>query len=180
MGDKQAIFKKIRKLMGNDEIKLPKCADDQALAVNFKTFFDEKIKEVREELEPDQQTSALLYTPLSVTEMSTTLSEFKCLQPDEVLLLIRNMNDKFCSLDPVPTWLFKRCTDILLPILTFIINESLTMGSIFPIDMKNAIVKQSLKSNDLDSELLKSYRPVSNLSFISKLLEKVVQEQLMG
>ena len=38
--------------------------------------------------------------------------------------------------------------------------------------MKSAIVKPLLKKSSLDPELFKNYRPVSNLSFISKLVEK--------
>ena len=35
-----------------------------------------------------------------------------------------------------------------------------------------------LKKPSLDRNLLKNYRPVSNLSFISKLIEKIVAKQL--
>ena len=37
-----------------------------------------------------------------------------------------------------------------------------------------------LKKENLDKNTLKNYRPVSNLSFASKLIEKVVAQQLTG
>ena len=71
----------------------------------------------------------------------------------------------------------KQCVDQLLPLLNSIINESLTKGE-FPIDFKNAIVKPLLKKPSLDKDELKNYRPVSNLYFISKVIEKLVAKWL--
>ena len=51
-----------------------------------------------------------------------------------------------------------------------IINTSLTTG-IVPRDLKSAIIKPLLKKPSLDKNLLKNYRPVSNLPFLSKILE---------
>ena len=45
--------------------------------------------------------------------------------------------------------------------------------------MKKAIVKPLLKKNGLDPELFKNFRPVSNLSFISKIIEKIVASRLV-
>ena len=44
--------------------------------------------------------------------------------------------------------------------------------------MKSAIVTPLLKKSTLDPDILKNYRPVSNLSYISKLLERVVAGRL--
>ena len=45
--------------------------------------------------------------------------------------------------------------------------------------MKKAIVSPLLKKLTLDKDVLKNYRPVSNLSFISKMLEKIVSSRLL-
>ena len=47
-----------------------------------------------------------------------------------------------------------------------------------PVALKKAIVKPLLKKADLDRECLKNYRPVSNLSCLSKIIEKVVASRL--
>ena len=60
-----------------------------------------------------------------------------------------------------------------------VINSSLSSG-IFPKLYKNAIVKPLLKNASLDSNDIKNYHSVSNLSFMSKVLEKIVMHQLMS
>ena len=68
-------------------------------------------------------------------------------------------------------------SDDLLPHLTIIINDSLHSG-LFPSAFKLAIVEPLLKKTALNPKFLKKYRPVSNLTFLSKTLEKVVLRQL--
>ena len=85
---------------------------------------------------------------------------------------------KTCELDAIPTSLFFQCLDAILPTLTIVVNHSLLTGE-FPVIFKTAIVKPLLKKTSLDSEDLKNYRPVPNLSFISKVLEKVVLSQIL-
>ena len=96
---------------------------------------------------------------------------------DEIRDIIASGPNKSCQLDLIPTWLVKQCVDQLLPLLTSIINESLTKGD-FPNDFKNAIVKPLLKKPCLDKDELKNYRPVSNLHCISKVIEKLVEKRL--
>ena len=82
---------------------------------------------------------------------------------------------KSCSLDPWPTFLVLDYLDIT-PI-TSIINASLEQGKC-PNFFKQAHVTPILTKSSLDKEILKNYRPVSNLNFISKVLERVVAVQL--
>ena len=62
--------------------------------------------------------------------------------------------------------------------MTSIINDSL-MSGVFPSSYKSAIVTPLLKKPMLDPNDLKNFRFVSNLSFMSKILEKVLVSQLM-
>ena len=71
----------------------------------------------------------------------------------------------------------KQCIDILLPSLTKLVNLSLK-NCIFPNPFKQAIVTPLLKKSTLSKEDLKSYRPVSGLSFLSKLVERMVAAQI--
>ena len=50
----------------------------------------------------------------------------------------------------------------------------------FPAIFKKAVVKPLLKKSSLDPNELKNYRPVSNLPFLSKILEKIVLSQLLS
>ena len=67
--------------------------------------------------------------------------------------------------------------DRLIPIITCIINESLQSG-VVPQPFKYAVVTPILKKPNLSPEDLKHFRPVSNLPFLSKILEKIVAIQL--
>ena len=84
---------------------------------------------------------------------------------------------KSCDLDPIPTRLLKSCIDPLLPPVTKLINLLLSSGT-FPPAFKFAHVTPLLKKPSLGKEDFKNYRPVSNLSFISKLIEKVAASQI--
>ena len=50
----------------------------------------------------------------------------------------------------------------------------------FPISCKSSIVIPLIKKPGLDQEMLKNYRPVSNLSFLSKVIEKVIFIRISG
>ncbi|CAC5408146.1 unnamed protein product [Mytilus coruscus] len=86
---------------------------------------------------------------------------------------------KSCELDPLPTKLRKHYVDHLLPSITDIVNTSLSDQCV-PVSFKQAVVhvRPLLKKPSLDKEVFKHYRPVSNLPFISKTLEKVVYSRL--
>ena len=90
---------------------------------------------------------------------------------EEVARLISSMATKSCKLDAISTSLLKQITPSIVHTITKIINISLTQG-IFPEEWKTAIVHTLLKKSGC--ELIPSnYRPVSNLYFLSKLLENV-------
>lgn len=105
---------------------------------------------------------------------------FSCFSPIslcELTSLINNMSSATCSLDLIPTKLLKNLSHLLYPIILKIVNLSL-ITSKFPSSFKTSIVIPTLKNNYLDPSLVSSYRPISNLPFISKILEKVVFKQL--
>ncbi|MCG8430559.1 MAG: reverse transcriptase family protein, partial [Candidatus Omnitrophica bacterium] len=58
-----------------------------------------------------------------------------------------------------------------------IINLSLSTGQV-PLAFKSALIRPLLKKPSLDPDILKNYRPVSNLPFVSKVLERVVNVRL--
>ena len=98
-------------------------------------------------------------------------------QQQEIRNIIKLSPEKSCELDPLPTWLLKECIAELVPAITDIVNISLR-DSLMPISLKTALIRPLLKKTGLDSDILKNYRPVSNLTFISKVIEKVVSGRL--
>ena len=102
-----------------------------------------------------------------------TLDIFSPASEDEVRKVIMSSPSKHCDMDPIPTWILKDHIDLLLSTITRIVNLSLETST-FPSQFKSAVVKLLLKKATLDSENLKNYRPVSNLTFVSKIIEKIV------
>jgi hypothetical protein len=84
--------------------------------------------------------------------------------------IIAKLPNKTSPLDPIPTWLLKTCIDSLLPVITSIINNSFRLGS-FPRVLRQAVITPLIKKPALDSDVLKNYRPVSNLPTLGKIIE---------
>ena len=105
------------------------------------------------------------------------LSNFLPATSDEVRHAIMFSSNSTCSLDVIPTKLLKSCIDALLLPVTTLINLSFSEG-IFPTSFKTAIVKPLLKKYSLPTDDLSSYRPISNLDFISKILEKIIHNRI--
>ena len=80
---------------------------------------------------------------------------------------------------PLPTSIPREFLDELLPFICTMCNVSLQHGRL-PESHKEAIVTPILKKHDLDPDDVKSYRPISNLTFISKVIERIVASQLTG
>ena len=83
-----------------------------------------------------------------------------------------------CDLDPILTPILHDCLDEITPIVTDIVNKSLSCG-VVPQCFKHALVKPLLKKANLDPNCLSNYRPVSNLPFLSKVLERIVLRQFL-
>ena len=58
-------------------------------------------------------------------------------------------------------------------------KKTLNLSTV-PHDLNIAVVKPLLKNPSHDKNLLKNYRPISNLPFLSKILEKVVLHKLLS
>ena len=175
-GDSKTLFKLTNSLMGkNGETILPTHSCDKTLADQFLSFFHNKIDNIRTGL------CAMVDEPLvEIPDQSfngVPLNCFSSVTLQEIRHIILKAPSKSCELDPLPSWLLKECVDELSPIVTSIVNASLN-HAIVPLSLKTALIRPLLKKSGLDKEVLKNYRPVSNLSFISKVLEKVVAKRL--
>ena len=136
-------------------------------------FFTDKVCKIRDEL-PDLSRHQL---NLPTQVLTCSLNVFSAVTESEIRKIIAKSPTKSCSLDPAPTWMVKDSVDELIPMVTILVNLSLQSANM-PDSMKQAFVTPLLKKDDLDPEVLKNYRPVSNLSFLSKVLERVVAARL--
>ena len=175
-GDSKTLFKLTNSLMGkNGETILPTHSCDKTLADQFLSFFHNKIDNIRTGLCADVDEPLVEIPDQSFN--GVPLNCFSSVTLQEIRHIILKAPSKSCELDPLPSWLLKECVDELSPIVTSIVNASLN-HAIVPLSLKTALIRPLLKKSGLDKEVLKNYRPVSNLSFISKVLEKVVAKRL--
>lgn len=73
-------------------------------------------------------------------------------------------------------WFFHKVLPVLLPCLTMLVNRALVEG--MPLVYRHALVSPRLKKKGSDRESMSNYRPVSQLHFLSKLIERVVARRL--
>ena len=153
---------------------LPSHTSAVELASAFLDFFNDKISKLCLSL-PNSSQFQSPHIPLVVSP--PTLSVFTPATNEEVRRLILSSSNATCSLDVIPTHLLKSCIDCLVSPITTLINLSLSEGK-FPDQLKAATVTPLLKKHSLPHDELNSYRPISNLNFISKILERVIHSRI--
>ena len=114
---------------------------------------------------------------MSTSLPSSQLSEFHLPDNNTIKKLIISMSSKTCSLDPMPTQVVKKHVHLPITVIGQIVRSPLSSGT-FPILLRISHVKTKLKQHDLDKNLFSSYRPVSNIAFLSKVMEKIVANQM--
>ena len=141
----------------------------------FSRYFQEKIEKLL-------NSSLHCHTAVdhSVDEtpcFSDSLEVFEPTNTAEIASILAN-TDKTYALDPLPTKQLKDNIDSIAPIVTCITNASL-VNAVMPALLKQAIVRPLLKKPSLDKNTLNNYRPVSNLSHLSKVIEKVIARRII-
>ena len=153
---------------------LPATTSPSSLASAFLTFFGDKIAKLQSTSQP------LTRSPHDAPPAAPPLlTQFSMATTEEVKTAIMASSDATCSLDFIPTSLLKSCLDSLLQPITKLINICL-LESTFPSCFKTAIIKPLIKKHSLPKDDLSSYRPISNLNFISKLLERIIYNRLQA
>ena len=183
-GNTKQKFKVLKSLVGKTKNDmLPDTNSDQDLCNDFETFFTEKIVKIRESITADASTflaqstfGADVIFPSDPTIIP--FNKFTEVTDDMLSFVLKDLSNKQCELDIMPTEFFKSCSKNLSSYMLNIINMSLSSG-VFPESFKTAIVRPCMKNDSLDKNNFSSYRPISNLSFFSKILEKCALIQLV-
>jgi len=162
------LWRSFDKLLGRGKTPLSSDIDASAL----RQFFDDKVAGVRA---ATARADEPLFTPAPV---GCELRLFNPVTQTEIIEMVLALPDKQCLSDPLPTWLLKKSVNVLAPFLCWLFCCSIEHG-VVPSSMKSAYITPILKNVDLDSSDPKSYRPISNLSVLSKLLEHLVSKQLV-
>ena len=137
------------------------------------------IKHITNKVEKHRANIASVHVTSTLVTGTTaaTFSSFEKVSQLTVKECILKYAPKSCELDPIPSKLLIECLDYILPSLTDLFNSYLASG-IYPQCFKSALVTPILKKKCLDHNDLNNYRPVNNLCFIAKILEKLVLFQV--
>ena len=138
----------------------------------FLKHFLSKIEGIRLQLSPDPS------VPIECPSPPSQLTSLTPITLPALLEIVTHMKTTSCSLDIIPTAFLKENIMTVAPTILSIMNRSLSSG-IVPSNFKNAVVQPLLKKVSLDPLVLNNFRPISKLPFLSKVLEKIVSNQLI-
>ena len=170
----KALFDVAAKVLDKkDEKVLPAYTDPVELANEFNEFYIKKIEKLRNSI-PQADVND---TPIQGTKFEgEKLDVFAPTTIEELKEIINESGEKTSSEDPLPQAILRDVQGEILPLLMKLVNVSLAEGSIESI--QSSVIDPLLKKLGLDPEGRKNYRPVNNLVFLSKLIERVVKRRI--
>ena len=173
-GNVQALFKMANKIFDKNSgsRSLPQHENATSLADQFNNFYSEKVQQIRKKI-PKSNFDMQKY---STTFTGIPLFSFKPATVAELQEILKTSGIKTSFHDILPASVLKQVIDSLLPYICKLVNKSLSTGSVE--GLKEAVINPLLKKAGIDPEMLKNYRPVSDLLFLSKLIERVVDRRL--
>ncbi len=178
--DTRQMFKLVNQLSVFKPSKaLPSHSSKNDLAKRFSQYFDQKIRKIRVALDLSADALDIKSDMSTEATCASNFNQFKLLDCNDILSIIRKSRVKSCALDPLPASLITENLPELLPAITAVVNTSLQSGE-FPSALKVALVTPLLKKPSLDVEELKNFRPVSNLPFVGKVIERAAINQLQA
>ena len=133
----------------------------------------------REEIKSSAMSSAQLTISSPSKLCLSSLKEFFAVSVSLVTELLSEASAKHCSLYPVPSRVIKENSDILALPMKNIVNQSFSEGA-FPSSFKKGVIRPSTKTTSLNKEQYCHYRPITDVMFLSKLLEKFACVQIVN
>ena len=171
----KTLYKMVNNVMDRKQDNaIPDTENIEELASTFNTFFTEKIEKIRENMTTSPHID--LCDPSEDQKSINLLHQFEPATIDEVSDIIKETGVKCSPADILPQNLYEENISNLTPLLTDLVNLSLSSGSMDGV--KLADIVPIIKGENLDPNILKNYRPVSNLTFLGKIIERVVLNRL--
>ena len=168
------MWNSVNKILHREKSKpLPDHTYLDTLSSSFSNFFTDKITLIRSNFVTNVRSHNFPEPP----HVENIMNQFTPTTTSEVRSIILKSTNASCDLDPFPTRLLKHYIDNIIVPITAIINLSMHDG-VVPHDFKQALVTPLIKKKTLCKNEFKHYRPISNLSFLTKILERVVAKRL--
>ena len=150
------------------------CSTNQECAEKYNRFILDKVASLR-----PKQVGDLSKNNTNQSE-ATPKFDLHCVGINTIKRAVRRLKTTGAEgNDGIPVFIIKRCLNSLAPVLTDMVNHSISTGHV-PSTWKLARVVPVYKGKNKNPLDPASYRPVSILPCISKVLESVIAEQLIG
>ena len=148
--------------------------NDKNLADNFVKYYDEKTDKICSSLTNENFSNVTFVAK----QVHKKLVKFRELNLEDLKRVISKIKYTYCESDPFPISDTKKAKNIHLLYNNYmkIVNMSIRQTK-FPRSEKLGVIKPTYKGKG-DKNDLSSYRPISNLSYLSKIIEKTVDDQL--
>ena len=177
-GDQKKLCCLMNNPIGRDSpTSLPSSESDIQLALDLSQFFQSKVLRIREELDgtPVHGDYSVEFHP-----QQSVRSLFLKFYPVDELSIRRYIRElkTYCSLDPINVSKITVAFEAAAPFIASLVNKYFE-ECIFVTSEKVALLRPLLKKPVLDIEDMNSFRPVSNLPFLCKIVERAMLDQLL-
>ena len=167
--DSKSLFKLANSILGRRQKSPYLDFTNDELPNLFDSFCNDKSTNIISSLRKPISIALSFYT-------TNSLTSFFLPSNDQLICLLKNSRSS-SSLDPIPLKLLNDIAPYIISNIAHIIHESLISGTV-PLIFKHSLITHIIKKPSLDPSSFNNYRPISNLSILSKTLERVVSKQL--
>ena len=136
-----------------------------------------KIDNIQEQIQKTLEDRRLTINQKEACKFDTAMTQFVAVSEESVRKILIKAPIKSCELDPLPALVLRKCEDVFIRIITLIVNRSFEEG-VMPTDFKLAVLIPLLKKIGLE-RLKKNFRPISNLPYASKIIERAAADQIV-
>jgi len=169
----------LRKLLHADRAEGPKVTNSSTFSQDFSKFLHDKIAGLQLKCSSiiHRNVPGCSFHDFNLPHAGPLFSQFTPVTPAEVLNLINSTDLKSSPTDTIPSTVIKSCATSFSVIIANLANLSFSQG-FFSTKFKTAQITPLLKKPSLNPDDLSNYRPISNLSTLSKLLERLALTRL--
>jgi hypothetical protein len=119
----------------------------------------------------------LPHTSNNITNLKDSFVLLEITQTELIKIIQSMKNKKSAGLDDISTCLLNKCIPHIIKPLLELVNVSIREG-IFPSKLKKSVVKPIYKKGKKEEAI--NYRPITLVPALSKVLEKVITNQLIA
>jgi hypothetical protein len=172
-GDQRSTWRVVKELLHSKDRPPDYGVEDAStLCSGFAKFFVKKLEIIADTVRARLEGAPAYHRLATTRACPPRPDELAEVTAYEVVQLIHKLPSKSSPADCMPVSLLKLTADVMAPLIARLANLSFSSG-VFPSALKIGRITPLLKKSGLDKTDMANYRPVTSLSTLSKLLEKL-------